>query len=84
MSNTPAVVVVRGLWRLDDGREIERTTQVRIGHISASGPLGADALAAIMDIAVHALRLEGRDFPEGHATLVDVLETDIPLPSGGE
>lgn len=84
MSNPPAVVVVRGLWRLPDGREIERTTQVRIAHITASGPLGADARATIMDIAVHALRLEGRDFPEGRATLVDVLETDIPLPVVGE
>jgi len=73
-------VLVRGLWRLDDGREIERAVIVPIADVRAVGPITEEAYPAIAEMAIHALRHERHSFPEGDAMLVDVRETMVRFP----
>lgn len=77
MGYPPFAVAVHGLWRLDDGGEADGVAIVPIPFVRGVFPLDDDALAALGDIAVRVMRMEGHDFPEGHATLVEARKTDV-------
>ncbi len=72
MSDEPPAVPfwVRGVFRLDDGREITRT--IRSGVVAVPGALSVEHA---MGRLVAVLRDAGHDFPEGHGVLAELFGT---------